>query len=50
MLALLRHHYGEDVDISPAPAEILALADASLADIPTADSRAILRRLREGDR
>jgi hypothetical protein len=26
---LLRHHYGEDVDISPAAAEILALASAS---------------------
>ena len=50
MLALLRHHYGEDVDISPAPVEILALANASLADIPAADSRAILRKLRESDR
>lgn len=50
VLALLRHHYGEDVDISPAPAEILALAGASLADIPAADSRAILRKLRESDR
>jgi hypothetical protein len=47
VLALLRRHYGEDVDISPAPAEILALASASLADIPAADSRAILRKLRE---
>lgn len=50
VLALLRRHYGEDVDISPAPAEILALANASLADVPAADSRAILRKLREGDR
>jgi hypothetical protein len=50
VLALLRRHYGEDVDISPAPSEILALASASLADIPTADSRAILRKLRESDR
>ena len=50
VLALLRRHYGEDVDISPAPSEILALASASLADIPAADSRAILRKLREGNR
>jgi hypothetical protein len=50
VLALLRHHYGEDVDIAPAPAEILALASASLADIPAADSRTILRKLRESDR
>jgi hypothetical protein len=50
VLALLRRHYGEDVDISPTPADILALASASLADIPVADSRAILRKLREGDR
>jgi hypothetical protein len=50
VLALLRRHYGEDVDISPAPAEILALASASLADIPAADSRTILRKLRESDR
>jgi hypothetical protein len=47
---LLRHHYGEDVDISPAASEILALASASLADIPAADGRAIFRRLRESDR
>ena len=31
MLALLRRHYGEDVDIAPGPAGILALAVASLA-------------------
>jgi hypothetical protein len=50
VLALLRRHYGEDVDIAPAPAEILALASASLADVPVADGRTILRKLRESDR
>jgi len=50
VLALLRRHYGEDVDIAPSPAEILALASASLADIPAADGRAILRKLKESDR
>ena len=32
VIALLRRHYGEDVDIAPGPSEILALAAASLAD------------------
>jgi hypothetical protein len=50
VIAVLRRHYGEDVDIAPAPAEILALARASLADIPPANARAVLRKLkvREG--
>jgi hypothetical protein len=50
VLAVLRRHYGEDVDISRAPAEILALASASVADISAADSRVILRKLKESDR
>jgi hypothetical protein len=28
VIALLRRHYGEDVDIAPAPSEILGLAAA----------------------
>jgi hypothetical protein len=39
VIALLRRHYGEDVDIAPSPAEILALATASLADVPLAGRR-----------
>lgn len=50
MLALLRRHYGEDVDIAQAPAEILALASASLDDIEPGDARILLRRLRERGR
>jgi hypothetical protein len=50
VLALLRRHYGEDVDITPAAGEILALAHASLADIPATDARNVLRRLKESDR
>ena len=50
MIALLRRHYGEDVDIAPSPAEILALATASLADIPAAEVRLIERKLRAGER
>jgi hypothetical protein len=47
VIALLRRHYGEDVDIAPNPAEILALAKASLADIPAAELHSLTRRLQE---
>ena len=43
VIALLRRHYGEDVDIAPSPAAILALATASRADISPLDARAIDR-------
>ena len=47
VIALLRRHYGEDVDIAPNPAEILAQAVASFADIPAAELGLLTRRLRE---
>lgn len=47
VLALLRRHYGEDVHIAPSPQDVLALATASLADIPAADARSLARRLKE---
>jgi hypothetical protein len=50
VIALLRRHYGEDVDIAPSPVEILALATASMADIAPADARSIERKLKAGDR
>ena len=50
MIALLRRHYGEDVDIAPGPADILALASASLADVPASDLRLLTRKLRETER
>ena len=50
MIALLRRHYGEDVDIAPDAADILALASASLADVPTSDIRLLTRKLRETER
>jgi hypothetical protein len=50
VIALLRRHYGEDVDISPSPVEILALATASMADISPADARLIERKLKASDR
>ena len=50
VIALLRRHYGEDVDIAPAPAGILALAVASLADIPAAERDLLTRKLEERER
>ena len=47
VIALLRRHYGEDVDIAPSPADILALASASLADVPASDRRLLTRKLHE---
>ena len=47
VLAILRRHYGEDVDIAPAPDAILALAVGSLQGIAQADRRAIEGRLVE---
>lgn len=50
VIALMRRHYGEDVDIAPGPADILALASASLADVPTSDLRLLTRKIRETER
>jgi hypothetical protein len=47
VIALLRHHYGEDVDIAPAPDAILALARGSLAGMSGSVQRKVTRRLRE---
>jgi len=49
-IALLRRHYGEDVDIAPGPSDILALAAASLADVSASDLRTLTRKLRESER
>ncbi|MGZ5472966.1 MAG: hypothetical protein ACXW31_04050, partial [Thermoanaerobaculia bacterium] len=46
VIALLRRHYGEDVDIAPGPAGILALALASLADVPASELDLLTRKLR----
>lgn len=49
-MALMRRHYGEDVDIAPDAADILALASASLANVPVSDLRLLTRKLRETER
>lgn len=50
VIALLRRHYGEDVDIAPGPAGILALALATLADVPSSERELLTRKLRERER
>lgn len=50
VIALLRRHYGEDVDIAPAPSGILGLAVASLAEIPALDRDLVTRKLEERER
>lgn len=49
VIALLRRHYGADVDIAPPPAEILSLAAASLAGVPDSDLPLLTSRLAEHD-
>jgi hypothetical protein len=46
VLALLRRHYGEDVDIAPSPDDILALATSSLADVPPLEARRLVDKLK----
>jgi hypothetical protein len=43
-LAVLRRHYGEDVELAPASDVILAFALGSLAGIAEADRERLLRR------
>jgi hypothetical protein len=50
VVALLRRHYGEDVDIAPGPVGILALAVASLADIPASERDLLTRKLEDRER
>jgi hypothetical protein len=50
VIALLRRHYGEDVDIAPGPAGILALALATLAEVPAWERDMLTRKLRERER
>src|SRR5438876_1715558 len=44
VLAILRRHYGEDVDIAPAPETILALAFGSLAGMSDEERTRITQR------
>jgi len=46
VVAILRRHYGESVDIVPTPAFILALAEESLAGLSEADRALVTTRLK----
>jgi hypothetical protein len=50
VIALLRRHYGEDVDIAPSPEVILSLARGSLVGMSPADEELVTRRLVERTR
>lgn len=50
VIALLRRHYGEDVDIAPSPEVILSLARGSLAGMSHADQGSVTHRLTERPR
>jgi len=47
VIAILRRHYGEDVDIAPAPDTVLSLARGSLTGMSREERRLVTRRLRE---
>lgn len=45
MLAILRRHYGESVDLAPPADEILALARGSLAGLSEREIKSLTRKL-----
>jgi hypothetical protein len=46
VIALLRRHFGENVDIAPTPEEIVSLAAASMSGMSDGDVARVGRRLR----
>lgn len=44
--AILRRHYGEDVDLGPRPGQIIAHAQRSLAGLSATEIRSLTRRLK----
>jgi len=49
VIAILRQHYGEDVDLAPAPTEVLALARASVRGLSAGEIARLTRRLKAKD-
>jgi len=49
VIAILRQHYGEDVDLAPPPADVLALARASLRGLSATETARLTRRLEADD-
>lgn len=46
VLAILRQHFGESVDLAPAPDALLALAQASVLGLSSADQELVSGRRR----
>lgn len=49
VIAILRRHYGEDVDIATAADTVLALARGSLAGMTSEERRLVTQRLTEDE-
>jgi hypothetical protein len=49
VIALLRSHFGENVDIAPTPERILSLATASFGGLSDGEVARLTRRLRTRD-
>jgi hypothetical protein len=49
VIAMLRRHFGEDVDIAPAPRTVIALARGSLTGLSPRDQKRVTARLVEDD-
>jgi len=47
VIAILRRHFGEDVDIAQAPRTVIALAKGSLAGLSRSDQKLVTARLVE---
>ena len=45
VIAVLRHHYGEDVDLAPSPDHVVRLAEQSFANLSARDQAIVTRRL-----
>jgi hypothetical protein len=45
VIAVLRHHYGEDVDLAPSPDHVLRLSEESFAGLSARDQALVTRRL-----
>jgi hypothetical protein len=49
VIAILRRHYGEDVDLAPSPDQILEHARGSLLGLSAAEVKTLTRKLEDGD-
>jgi hypothetical protein len=50
VIAILRRHYGEDVDLALPPAQVLTLARASMKGLSASEIADLTRRLETDDK